>query len=112
LHQWNTTNTAFLSPTNPGNAPVLPGEATGPQILAIICQHTHHTNIFQEYLATNKALKQQQVIRAVNNIMYLRTLSHRITGLANVLNKQMLTHLYNQYGRPSAQLISKKTMPK
>jgi hypothetical protein len=34
-------------------------------------------------------------------MMYLCTLSHRITGFANVFTKQMLTHIYNQYRRLS-----------
>ena len=93
------SNTVFVPPPNPGNAPVLPGGATGPQISAIIRQHTNDTHVFREYLATDKALK-QQVIGAIQP-MYLRTLSHRTTGFANVSTRQMLTHLYTQYGRLS-----------
>jgi hypothetical protein len=33
--------------------------------------------------------------------MYLQTLSHRVTGFANITTRQMLTHLYTTYGRLS-----------
>ena len=98
--EYNTlSKTEFIPPTNPGTTPIIPDGSTGAQISAIIRQHSNDTNVFREYLATDKALK-QQVIGAVNT-MYLRTLSHRITGFANISTREMLTHLYNQYGRLS-----------
>ena len=33
--------------------------------------------------------------------MHLHTLSHQVVGFANITTKQMLTHLYKQYGRLS-----------
>ena len=33
--------------------------------------------------------------------MYLQTLSHRVTGYANVTTRQLLVHLYATYGRLS-----------
>jgi hypothetical protein len=93
------SNHAFIPPNNPGSAPNIPGGSTAAQITEFVRQHTSDTKIFNEYLATDKALK-QQVIGAVN-AMYLRTLRHRITGFANVTTRQMLEHLYAQYGRLS-----------
>ena len=93
------SNTAFIPPVNPGPTPAIPNAATDHQISAIVRQHTHDTNSFNEYLATDKALK-QQVIGAIDT-MYLHTLRHRITGFANLTTKTMLTHLYDQYGRLS-----------
>jgi hypothetical protein len=52
--------------------------------------------IFREYRATDNALK-QQVIGCVDG-MYQRTLSHRVTGYANVTTRQFLVHLYATYG--------------
>jgi hypothetical protein len=79
---------------------VIDPNVTAAQISA--STHTHNTRIsnFKEYLATNKAMK-QQVIGAINN-MYLRTLRHCVTGFTNVTTgRQMLDHLYSSYGRPS-----------
>jgi hypothetical protein len=64
---------AFVPPANPGTTSNIPGGATGLQISAIIRQHTADANLFQEYLTTDNALK-QQVIGAINS-MYLHTLS-------------------------------------
>jgi hypothetical protein len=90
--------TAFIPPANPGAVPVpLPAGATAAQITAGIRQHATELMLFREYLATDKALK-QQVISTVN-AMYLRALSHRITGFANVTTRQLLDHLYTNYGR-------------
>jgi hypothetical protein len=95
---FNTLSTvAFVPPANPGTTPTIPGGSTGAQTQAVIRQHTTDDKIFQEYLACDNALK-QQIISCVNS-MYLRTLSHRITGFANVTTRQMLTHLYTTYGR-------------
>jgi hypothetical protein len=95
---FNTLSTiAFVPPANPGTTPTIPGGSTGAQTQAVIRQHTTDDKIFREYLACDNALK-QQIISCVNS-MYLRTLSHRITGFANVTTRQMLTHLYTTYGR-------------
>ena len=91
--------TAFVPPANPGTTPVIATGATAAQTSASIRQHTTEITLFREYNATDKALK-QLVIGAVDP-MYLRALSHRITGFANTSTRQMLTHLYTSYGRLS-----------
>ena len=95
------SNIPFVAPANPGPTADLPeGGGTGPVLAAIVAAHKLATDIFKEYNATDKALK-QQVISAVNNI-YISTLRHRITGFANVSTREMLVHLYTTYGRLTA----------
>jgi hypothetical protein len=66
------SNVAFVPPANPGNIHVIAPNATTAQISTITRAHNTRITNFKEYLATNKALK-QQVIGAINN-MYLRRL--------------------------------------
>ena len=86
-----------VPPNNPGPTRIVP-LGTNIAIAAAITR-THATNlrIFREWTATDSALK-QQIIGNVNR-MFLHTLSHCITGFANVTTRQMLTHLYQAYGR-------------
>jgi ribosomal protein S17E len=84
--------TEFLPPKNPGASPTVPYAATDSQVAILIREHKIETQLFKEYMATNKALK-QQVIAAVDS-MYLKTLRNRITGFATVTTLEMLTHFY------------------
>ena len=88
---------AFVPPINPGKSPIIPIDATAYQISPLMRQHATNIQIFKEYNGTDKAFK-QQVIRAVNK-MYIWTLAHLITEFENVTTKQILTHLYANYGR-------------
>jgi hypothetical protein len=90
---------AFIPPANPGTTPNIPPNTTAAVTATIVRQHNTDSILFREYRATDNALK-QQVISCVNS-MYLRTLSHRITGFANTTTREMLTHLYTTYGRLS-----------
>jgi hypothetical protein len=96
----------FQHPVNPpGTSPIIPANATTSVTSAITRCFTTEAAIFKEYHATDNALK-QQVIGCVNS-MYLRTLSNRVTGFANVTTRQILVHLYRTYGRLSpADLIA------
>jgi hypothetical protein len=95
---YNTlSNIPFVPPLNPGPTAVIPAIATAAQISNLHRLHTEALARFREYIATDKALK-QQLITAIQP-MYLRALSHRITGFANVTTRQMLVHLYTNYGR-------------
>ena len=96
---------AFQHPVNPGTSPIIPANATTSVTSAITRRFTTEAAIFKEYHATDNALK-QQVIGCVDS-MYLRTLSNRVTGFANVTTRQILVHLYRTYGRLSpADLIA------
>jgi hypothetical protein len=64
--------TELFPPENPGAAPTVPYVATESQVATLLRKHKANTNLFKEYIATDKALK-QQVIAAVN-AMYLKPL--------------------------------------
>jgi hypothetical protein len=94
---YNTlTDTPFEVPINPGPNPAIPANATGAQIEANTRAHKENLQIWREYFATNKALK-QQLLSAIQE-MYYKALCHRITGYATVTTRQILTHLYATYG--------------
>ena len=102
---------AFVHPVNPGTNPVIPPGATTHVTSHLTRVFATQKAIFREYHATDNALK-QQVIGCVDG-MYLRTLSHRVTGYANVTTRQFLVHLYATYGRLSpSDLIANDTKMK
>jgi hypothetical protein len=90
------SNIPFEAPVNLGPNPTIPANATGAQIEANTRAHKENLRIWREYIATNKALK-QQLLAAIQE-MYHKTLRHRITEYATVTTKQTLTHLYATYG--------------
>jgi hypothetical protein len=75
----------------------VPYAATDSEVASLLREHKTDTNLFKEYIATDKALK-QQVIAAVD-VMNLKTLRNRITSFATATTLKMLTHLYTSYGR-------------
>jgi hypothetical protein len=89
--------TAFFPPENPGAAPTVPYAATSSQVATLLREHKANPHLFKEYIATDKALK-QQVIAAVY-AMYLKPLCNGITGFATDTTLEMLTHLYTSYSR-------------
>jgi ribosomal protein S17E len=89
--------TEFIPPKNPGATPTIPYAATDSQLATLLQEHKAATNLFKEYIATDKELK-QQVIAAVDT-MYLKTLRNRITGFATATTLEVLAHLYTAYGR-------------
>jgi hypothetical protein len=94
---YNTLSaTAFVEPANPGPQPIIAAGATGPQIAAQTRAHTENHRLWKEYLATDKALK-QQILAAIHETYY-RTLRNRITGFATISTRQLIEHLYRTYG--------------
>ena len=100
----------FIAPVNPGTTPNIPAGTTAAVASRLVRQFSYDTKIFREYNATDHALK-QQIIGCINRI-YLRTLSHPVTGFANITTRHMLQHLYRSYGRinPAALLANDSTM--
>ena len=83
---------AFIQPRiNQGSNPIVPLGTKIANTVAITGTHATNLRIFREWVATDSALK-QQIIGSING-MLLCTLSHRITGFANVTTRQMMTHL-------------------
>jgi hypothetical protein len=89
--------TGFILPKNPGASPAVPHAAINSQAATLICKHKADTSLFKEYLATDKALKQQAI--AAVDVMYLKTICNRNTGFATATTLEMLTHLYTSYSR-------------
>ena len=85
----------FVPPTNPGPTVTYPAGATQHIIRAADIAHATATRLFQQYDATDRALK-QQLLGAVDD-MFVSALSDPHVGYANVTTLQLLTHLYATY---------------
>ena len=85
----------FVAPRNPGPNAVIPPAQTAAQISTIRETYETQAKLYQQYDATDKALK-QQLINAVDD-MFISAISHRHIGYANVTTLQILTHLYDTY---------------
>ena len=87
----------FVPPQNPGPTVQYPDNATQYQIQAANKTHETATKLFNEYDACDRALK-QLLIGAVDDI-FINALCDRHVGYANVSTLNLLTHLYNTYGK-------------
>ena len=87
----------FIPPPNPGPDPIIPANATGPQINDIRLQFANATKLYKQYDTTDKALK-QLLLGAVDD-MFVRSLRNRHIGYANVTTLELLTHLYTVYAK-------------
>ena len=94
---------AFVNPNNPGPTPIVPLRTNVANPAIIVRNHATNLVVFREWVATDSALKQQ--ITGSVNIVFLSTLSHRITGFASLTTCQMSTHLHATCGA-SAPLMS------
>jgi hypothetical protein len=93
--------TPFTTPINPGPTPVhaIAG-ATAAQLAAEDRLHTESLRIWNLYQNTDKALK-RQLLSTVESI-YVRALSNRNTGFANVTTLALIQHLLRVHGRITA----------
>ena len=94
----------FVAPANPGPTvviPVGPPNPTSAVVSNLTRAHNENLRVWREYLATDKALKQQ--LLSCFNESYYRTMRNRVTGFANVTTLVILTHLYDTYGRLTPQ---------
>ena len=92
------SNTAFIIPVNPGAAPPnIAIASTAAQISANRDKYTDKLNTYRTYNNVQNALK-QQLLASVDDI-YVRTLRNVHTGYARVTTLQILSHLYQVYGR-------------
>ena len=91
----------FIEPANPGMLPDIPAGASIRQANDVQRNFDENRRIFNEYTATDKALK-QQLIGAIPD-MYIKTLKHPISAYSTVTTKQILAHLYAQYGQLTPQ---------
>ena len=95
---YNTlSNVPFNPPTNPGPLPTYPDGATQHQILAANKAHELQVQLFKQYDACDRALK-QLLLGAVDDI-FVNALSNTHIGYANTTTLQLITHLYDNYGK-------------
>jgi hypothetical protein len=90
----------FVPPVNPGPTPIIPARSTQPTTVTIRAQFIENTDVFKQFSATDKVLK-QLLVGAVDE-MYIRCLQTKYLGYLNVTTRDILDHLYAQYARISA----------
>ena len=89
-------NVPFIRSENPRPVLIIPRGSYAHDAADTRVQHAEENRMFNEYIATDKALK-SQIIKAVD-YLYGKALKHRITGYTNVSMRTMLEHLYAAYG--------------
>jgi hypothetical protein len=93
--------TPFTTPINPGPTPVQAiAGATAAQLAAEDRLHTESLRIWNLYQNIDKALE-RQLLSTVESI-YVRALSNRNTGFANVTTLALIQHLLRVHGRITA----------
>ena len=90
------TGHAFVAPFNPGALPNIAPEATQAQIGEAVRQHKERLKIWKEYNITDQALKNQ--LLSTFDEVYLKGLRNRHVGYQNVTARDMIQHLYTNYG--------------
>ena len=88
--------TAFAEPAYPGQHPTIPAGTNAANTSAIIRRHTEDTRQWREFKNVSTALK-NQLLSAVDDI-YVRALRDRHVGYMNQTIRNILTHLFNNYG--------------
>ena len=86
----------FTIPVFPGQTPVIPAGASTALIGETVRQHTANLQQYHSYNNVHAALK-KQLIQAVDP-SYLRAIRHRHGGFANKSLREMLHHLFDNYG--------------
>jgi hypothetical protein len=90
----------FATPTNPGVLEETAG-LTQHQIAAAAVAHKEKLRKYQEYNATDKALR-QQLMAAVPDMYYEALNDEDFAGYGAVTTLDLLTHLYDNYGKITA----------
>ena len=88
--------TAFIEPAYPGQHPAIPAGTNAANTSAIIRCHTEDTRQWHEFEKVSTALK-NQLLSAVKDI-YVRALRDRHVGYMNQSIRNLLTHLFENYG--------------
>ena len=90
----------FDEPPNPGAYHTPPAGGTAAQITAAERQWTEESRVYLLHKNTDMALK-RQLLGSVEDI-YMRKMRHRHTGYAARTTLVLLTHLFDTYGRITA----------
>ena len=88
--------TAFIEPVYPGQHPAIPAGTSAANTSTIIQRHTEDTRQWREFKNVSTALK-NQLLSAVEDI-YVRALRDRHVGYMNQSIRNLLTHLFENYG--------------
>ena len=88
--------TAFIEPAYPGQHPAITGGTSAANTSAIIRRHTEDTRQWRKFKNVSTALK-NQLLSAVEDI-YVRALRDRHVGYMNQSIRNLLTHLFENYG--------------
>lgn len=88
---------AYIRPDNPGQLPIFPDGATGPQIAAVERLHRVEMYEFNRYKNVESALK-RFIIHSVDDI-FIHALHQQHIGYANRTTRELLDHMFNLYGR-------------
>ena len=88
--------TAFTEPAYLGQHPTIPAGTNATTTSAIIRRHTEDTRQWREFKNVSTALK-NQLLSAVDDI-YVRALRDRHVGYMNQTIRNLLTHLFDNYG--------------
>ena len=88
--------TVFIEPAYPGQHPAIPAGTRAANTSAIIRHHTEDTRQWHEFKNVSTALK-NQLLSAVEDI-YVRALRDRHVGYMNQSIRNLLTHLFENYG--------------
>ena len=88
---------AFVVPVNPGDTPIIPAGASGPQIteanrVLLVNQHVYNT-----YKKCDLALKAQALVAIPDK--YIRRLKVVNLGYGSCTMLEILTHLWTHYGK-------------
>ena len=86
----------FIKPAFPGAAAVIPPNSTGPQISAIERQFNKALRQWTEYKNLTDAGK--KFIQDGIDDMYLKGITDRNVGLAHITIRDILAHLFQNYG--------------
>ena len=95
----------FEPPANPGPTPEYPDNPMQHQIQLATQAHATSLKAWEEYKATDKALK-QQLLSAISEQFY-KALRNRIVGYTNITTLQILTHLCTTCGKITANDLMK-----
>jgi hypothetical protein len=91
------TNVAWQAPVHPGQAPVIPNGATGPQITEINRQYKANMEEFTLLKSTEAALR--KCLINTTPATYIDILANEIFEYANVTPAAIIEHMQTTYGQ-------------
>jgi hypothetical protein len=97
-------NVAHLAPAPPAAAPIIPAGTTAAMIAELRQQYNDGKKAYKTYYAVDAALK-SQLLQATDD-RFVATLKHATHGFALVRTRTIIQHLYNTYGRITAEMMA------